>query len=184
MKKVRRMMRKEIQRNNSFADFSATENPGSTKSRSRAKSADAFVRTKSQASILKENAAKLGELAQVCQCYHRQHHHYFALSRLAPRCPRAWPGLWRRSTTSWTTLWSPHPPPSPPRSTGWRGSTWRPRQTSSGPAQRSRSMSRPSSRCGRTWSAKRSTCWRGPSFWGVLGNAMTRLFPVPGEQWL
>ena len=60
-------MSKEIQRNNSFAAFSATENPGSSKSRSRTKSADAFVRTKNPASILKENAAKLGELAQVCR---------------------------------------------------------------------------------------------------------------------
>ena len=65
MKTVRRMMSKEIiQRNNSFAAFSAAE-PGSLKSRSRTKSADAFRPTRNQTSILKENADKLGQLAQV-----------------------------------------------------------------------------------------------------------------------
>ena len=66
MKKVRRMMSKEIQRNNSFAAFSPKES-GSVKSRSRTKSADTYVfgTAKNQTSILKENADKLGQLAQV-----------------------------------------------------------------------------------------------------------------------
>ena len=66
MKKVRRMMSKEIQRNNSFAAFSAKES-GSVNCLSRTKSADTFEfgTTKNQTSILKENADKLGQLAQV-----------------------------------------------------------------------------------------------------------------------
>ena len=56
MKKVRRMMSKEIQRNNSFAAFSAKES-GSVNFRSRTKSADTFEfgTTKNQTSILMQN---------------------------------------------------------------------------------------------------------------------------------
>ena len=60
-------MRKEIQRNNSFAAFSAAEPTGSWKSRSRTQSAGASIsgQTKNHSSILKENADKLGQLARV-----------------------------------------------------------------------------------------------------------------------
>ena len=63
-------MSKEIQRNNSFAAFSAKES-GSVNCLSRTKSADTFEfgTTKNQTSILTENADKLGQLAQVHQSH-------------------------------------------------------------------------------------------------------------------
>ena len=71
MKTVRWGMSKEIQRNNSFAAFSATKKSGrSAKTRSRSKSADPEqskkeTNEKKPSSILKENAEMLGQLAQV-----------------------------------------------------------------------------------------------------------------------
>ena len=120
MKKVRRMMGKEIHRNNSFAAFSAELS--SIKTRTRTKSAEAAVfRPTKNISILKENADKLGQLAQVNLKFALNKTYHISLFRLAPRCPRIWPGSWQRSTTSSTTQSSPRHPPSLPRSTGRAG---------------------------------------------------------------
>ena len=78
MKTVRWGMSKEIQRNNSFAAFSASKKSGrSAKTRSRSKSADPEqskkeTNDKKPSSILKENAEMLGQLAQVCYFWLRQ----------------------------------------------------------------------------------------------------------------